>query len=65
MYLAFKMTGMESEQIDWEGRSSRADQWWDHYVANLTTEMMEEICHKVLDYYQQVNVGNAAQSASK
>ncbi|CAJ0950213.1 unnamed protein product, partial [Mesorhabditis belari] len=27
------------------------DQWWDEYVTNLPIEMIEEICHRVLDYY--------------
>ncbi|KAH7729229.1 cyclin domain-containing protein [Aphelenchoides avenae] len=62
MYLSIKMNSMEN-LIDWEGRTSRDEQWWDMYVANLTTTMMEEICHKVLDYYQQVNSQNSSQAA--
>lgn len=48
--MAFKMAKVDGDQLDWQERSSN-EQWWEAYVANLTTDMMEDICHRVLDYY--------------
>uniref|UniRef100_A0A915D722 Cyclin-like domain-containing protein n=1 Tax=Ditylenchus dipsaci TaxID=166011 RepID=A0A915D722_9BILA len=48
LYMSFKKTGVEP---DWRDKNPD-EQWWEAYVANLTTEMMQEVCHTVLDYYQ-------------
>jgi N-glycosylase/DNA lyase len=68
MYMAFKMAGMETAP-DWHDRNP-GDQWWDQFVANLSNEMMEEVCHAVLDYYTASSkvenaTGAAASSASR
>uniref|UniRef100_A0A1I7WCN1 Rab-GAP TBC domain-containing protein n=1 Tax=Heterorhabditis bacteriophora TaxID=37862 RepID=A0A1I7WCN1_HETBA len=28
-----------------------ATNWWDEYVSNLSTSLIDDICHKVLDFY--------------
>lgn len=48
--MAFKMSKIGGEPIDWNNRNSD-EQWWEAYVANLTIPMMEDVCHKILDYY--------------
>ncbi|MCP9264615.1 Cyclin-K [Dirofilaria immitis] len=48
IYMALKMTKLDN--CDWVDRRP-SEQWWDQFVANLTSDMMEDVCHKVLDYY--------------
>ncbi|KAK6108805.1 Cyclin N-terminal domain family protein [Brugia pahangi] len=48
IYMALKMTKLDN--CDWVDRQP-GEQWWDQFVANLTSDMMEDVCHKVLDYY--------------
>ncbi|VDK46114.1 unnamed protein product [Anisakis simplex] len=48
IYMALKMTKLDG--VDWIDRQP-GEQWWDQFVANLTSDMMEDVCHKVLDYY--------------
>ncbi|MFH4979122.1 hypothetical protein AB6A40_005831 [Gnathostoma spinigerum] len=48
IYMALKMTKLDG--CDWIDKQP-GEQWWDQFVANLSTTMMEDVCHKVLDYY--------------
>lgn len=41
--------------VDWIGRQPNHLRWWDMFVADVTMEILEDICHQVLDLYQQVN----------
>ena len=36
---------------DWKNRKDDHRYWWDQYVQNLNTEILEDICHQVLDLY--------------
>lgn len=38
---------------DWAGRQPNHLRWWDMFVADVTMEILEDICHQVLDLYQQ------------
>lgn len=38
---------------DWTGREPSHLRWWDMFVADVTMEILEDICHQVLDLYQQ------------
>ena len=38
---------------DWIGRESHHLRWWDMFVADVEMEVLEDICHQVLDLYQQ------------
>lgn len=49
LYMALKVENL-GDSLDWNDRNPD-EQWWEAYVANLTAPMLEEICHKVLDYY--------------
>ncbi|VDN58029.1 unnamed protein product [Dracunculus medinensis] len=48
IFMALKMTRLDN--CEWIDRHP-GEQWWDQFVANLTCDMMEDVCHKVLDYY--------------
>lgn len=37
----------------WEGQQQNHLRWWDMFVADVTMEILEDICHQVLDLYQQ------------
>lgn len=37
---------------DWEGRLPHHKNWWDVYVEDLGIDILEDICHQVLDLYQ-------------
>ncbi|XP_035219545.1 cyclin-K-like isoform X1 [Stegodyphus dumicola] len=49
MYLAGKLS--KFEVVDWVGRSSRHSHWWDMFVEGISIELLEDICHQVLDLY--------------
>lgn len=38
--------------LDWVGRQPQHQRWWDMFVSNVTMEILEDICHQVLDLYQ-------------
>ena len=49
MYLASKLSKFEVK--DWKNRTPEHKSWWDQYVKDLDTEVLEDICHQVrLDY---------------
>ncbi|VDL85779.1 unnamed protein product [Schistocephalus solidus] len=48
LYLATRMKKCTIE--DWEGRQP-GQRWWECFVENMSTEVMEDICHKILDLY--------------
>jgi len=51
MYLAAKLSKFEVK--DWKGKTDQHKHWWDLYVRDLETEVLEDICHQVLDLYSQ------------
>merc|ERR1719411_2539708 len=51
MYLASKLSKFEVR--DWKNRIPEHKSWWDQYVRDLETEVLEDICHQVLDLYSQ------------
>lgn len=51
MYLASKLSKFEVK--DWKNRTPEHKSWWDQYVKDLDTEVLEDICHQVLDLYSQ------------
>jgi len=51
MYLAAKLSKFEVK--DWKNRLPDHKYWWDQYVKDLETEVLEDICHQVLDLYSQ------------
>merc|ERR1719237_886760 len=51
MYLAAKLSKFEVK--DWKGKADQHRHWWDLYVRDLETEVLEDICHQVLDLYSQ------------
>nr|CAG4643349.1 EOG090X09KD [Ilyocryptus agilis] len=51
MYLAGKLSKFEIQ--DWSGRQPRHIRWWDVFVEDISLEILEDICHQVLDLYSQ------------
>ncbi|GJQ88229.1 CycK [Trypoxylus dichotomus] len=51
MYLAGKLS--QFEVVDWVGRTAKHLRWWDMFVEDVTMELLEDICHQVLDLYSQ------------
>lgn len=49
MFLAGKLT--KFDVVDWEGKTAKQSKWWDMYVEDISTELLEDICHQVLDLY--------------
>jgi len=49
MYLAAKLSKFEVK--DWKSRTEEHQHWWDQYVKHLSTDILEDICHQVLDLY--------------
>lgn len=54
MYLGTRLNKFEI--VDWIGKVPGAKQkWWEFIVDDLTVELMEDICHQVLDLYSPSN----------
>ncbi|XP_045498977.1 cyclin-K [Colias croceus] len=49
MFLAGKLS--KFEVVDWNGRAPKHTAWWDMFVEDITMELLEDICHQVLDLY--------------
>ncbi|XP_075975479.1 cyclin K [Anticarsia gemmatalis] len=49
MFLAGKLS--KFEVLDWNGRVPKHNAWWDMFVEDITMELLEDICHQVLDLY--------------
>lgn len=45
MFLAGKLSVFKVE--DWNGRAPKHTAWWDMFVEDVTTELLEDICHQV------------------
>ena len=53
MYLASKLSKFEVK--DWKNRTPEHKSWWDQYVKDLDTEVLEDICHQVGNKIYQKN----------
>lgn len=53
IYLASKL--LKFEATDWTGRQPSHLRWWDMFISDVTLEILEDICHQVLDLYQPSN----------
>ncbi|XP_013786694.1 cyclin-K-like [Limulus polyphemus] len=49
IFLAGKLS--KFEVLDWSGRTSKHQHWWEVFVEDLTIDVLEDICHQVLDLY--------------
>lgn len=49
MFLAGKLT--KFDVVDWEGRTKEHKKWWDMFVEDISINLLEDICHQVLDLY--------------
>ncbi|GIY27423.1 cyclin-K [Caerostris darwini] len=49
MYLAGKLS--KFEVVDWDDRTPLQKHWWDIFVEGMSIELLEDICHQVLDLY--------------
>lgn len=50
MYLATRLNKFDIQ--DWHGKPPGSKmKWWEGFVEGLSVELMEDICHKVLDLY--------------
>lgn len=60
IHLASKLS--KFSVVDWSGRQSHHLRWWDMFVADVTMEILEDICHQVLDLYQSNQTESTAES---
>lgn len=49
IHLASKLSKFTVD--DWSGRQPNHMRWWDMFVSNVTMQILEDICHQVLDLY--------------
>ncbi|XP_063381674.1 cyclin-K [Cydia fagiglandana] len=60
MFLAGKLS--KFEVVDWNGRIPKHTAWWDMFVEDVTMELLEDICHQVLDLYSPQTQPSGADS---
>ncbi|KAK7604473.1 hypothetical protein V9T40_005659 [Parthenolecanium corni] len=60
LYLAAKLKKYEVHT--WAGRTANQTRWWEMFVNGVTLELLEDICHQVLDLYSQKRSGGGANS---
>ncbi|KAH3859370.1 cyclin-K-like [Dreissena polymorpha] len=58
MYLGTRLNKFEI--TDWEGKTAGLKQrWWESLVTDLSVDLMEDVCHQVLDLYSPSNQRSA------
>ncbi|XP_053394321.1 cyclin-K-like isoform X2 [Mercenaria mercenaria] len=58
MYLGTRLNKFEI--TEWQGKVPGTKQkWWESIVPDLTVELMEDVCHQVLDLYSPSNQASA------
>ncbi|KAL7639865.1 UNVERIFIED_CONTAM: hypothetical protein RMT77_009278 [Armadillidium vulgare] len=62
MYLAGKLN--KFEVVDWQGRTSKHQKWWDMFVLGISMDLLEDICHQVLDLYSPNKTESSGTSSS-
>ncbi|XP_021347262.1 cyclin-K-like [Mizuhopecten yessoensis] len=61
MYLGTRLTKFDIQ--DWHGKvPGTKTRWWEFLVEDITVELMEDICHKVLDLYSNNPQGTGTDS---
>ncbi|CAK1541939.1 unnamed protein product [Leptosia nina] len=60
MFLAGKLS--KFEVVDWNGRTSKHNAWWDMFVEDISMDLLEDICHQVLDLYSPPTQLSGAES---
>lgn len=60
IYLASKLS--KFNVVDWAGKQPEHCKWWDMFVQDVTMDILEDICHQVLDLYQQQNTKVGSES---
>ncbi|XP_069118415.1 cyclin-K-like isoform X1 [Argopecten irradians] len=61
MYLGTRLTKFDIQ--DWHGKvPGSKTKWWEFLVEDITVELMEDICHKVLDLYSNNPQGGSTDS---
>ncbi|KAM3188116.1 hypothetical protein ACTXT7_000885 [Hymenolepis weldensis] len=52
LYLATRMKSFNV--TDWQGKSRSDQSWYECFVEGMTVDVMEDICHRILDIYSNV-----------
>ncbi|GLH12853.1 Cyclin-T [Gryllus bimaculatus] len=60
MYLSGKLS--KFEVVDWSGRTPEHLRWWDMFLEDVSMDLLEDICHQVLDLYSQPQSANVPDS---
>ncbi|XP_068633987.1 cyclin-K [Battus philenor] len=63
MFLAGKLS--KFEVVDWNGRMPKHNAWWDMFVEDITMDLLEDICHQVLDLYSPQTQQSGGDSPSE
>lgn len=45
IYLACKISNFNV--VDWKGRTSEHQKWWDMFVKDMSKQILDDICHQV------------------
>ncbi|CAG0891773.1 unnamed protein product, partial [Darwinula stevensoni] len=51
IYLACKLCKFDAG--DWIGKTPKQTRWWDMFVVDVKNELLDDICHQLLDIYTQ------------
>lgn len=62
IHLAIKLSKFSA--TDWIGRQPMHLSWWDMFISDVSMEILEDICHQVLDLYSTQKANQQAQSTS-
>ncbi|XP_065201741.1 cyclin-K isoform X2 [Planococcus citri] len=60
LYLAAKLSKYDIN--NWVGKTANQTRWWEMFVNGVTLELLEDICHQVLDLYSQKRPTSSASS---
>ena len=49
IYLACKISNFNV--VDWKGRTSEHQKWWDMFVKDMSKQILDDICHQVSTFH--------------
>uniref|UniRef100_A0A7E4ZZA9 Cyclin-K n=1 Tax=Panagrellus redivivus TaxID=6233 RepID=A0A7E4ZZA9_PANRE len=59
LQLALKFYEIDMDALHWQQKEPN-EPWWTQFVTGLTNKMIDELCHRALDYYEKHTSSNSA-----
>lgn len=62
IYLAIQLG--KTQISDFDNRTKKDEKWWDQFVENVTTDVLDDMCHQILDVYDNKSTEDGTNSGT-